>query len=202
MRRYIGLMVVQVYSYTKPANRRRTLVASVGLLVAAGFLAWMMTASRAGGMALPRVTPPGWAISFQPPPRFHNDQYGDTPLGPAYQCGSFTPDGRVVLLEVYRLEEGDVPDALAACERVLQVFLPQPAPGVYSPNLTDFDKKLGGLDAVEVWNPFASGMVVRAAVLPSGDAYVVTLAVQGGEIGRDLYQLFEFACASIEVQPE
>jgi hypothetical protein len=201
VRRYIESVVVQVYSYTKPANRRRTLLASLGLLIAAIALAWTMAAGRAGGTALPRVTPPGWAISFQPPPRFRNDQYGYTPLGPAYHCDSVTPGGRAVLLEVYRLEGGDVPDPLAACDRVLQAFLTQPAPGMYSPNLTRFDKKLGPLVAVEVWNPFASGMVVRAAVLPGGDAYVVTLGVQGGEIGQDLYHLFELACASIEVQP-
>lgn len=201
-RRYIATVVVQIYSYTKPASRRRTLAASSGLLIAAIALAWTMAAGRVGGLALPRVAPPVWVISFQPPPRFRNGQYGNTPLGPAYHCDSLTPDGRAVLLEVYRLDAGDIRDSEAACHRLLRAFLAQPRPGTYSPTLTRFDKKLGPLDAVEVWTPFASGMVVRAAVLPGGDAYVVMLAVQGDEIGGDLYQVFELACASIEVRPE
>ncbi len=189
-------MVIAVYGTEKAAVPRRAWFASILLLVTTSALAWTMTRSRSGEALGPRIEPAGWSISFRPPRGFPAGKFGPTTLGPAYPFYGRTPAGGRAVLALFRLEGAGVGDALAVCERVLRAHTLPPPLIVSVSRLTRFDRKLGPLDAVEIWDPLP-GVVVRAAVLASGEAYAVSLRAEG-RIDQRLYRRFESTCASSE----
>jgi hypothetical protein len=195
--RYIDPMVVEVYTGSKPAEPRRALIAALLLLAAACVVAWTMAAGRSGGALAPRIKPPGWAISFQRPARFRVGEFVPTPLGSVYRFIAFTPQRVPVLLAIHRMTLAPGTDPRTACDRVLRAYL-GPRVSLWSPPaFTWFDKKLGSLSAVEVWDPLVESIVIRGTVLPSGEAYAVILSVRG-RIQPELYRVFDRTCASIE----
>ena len=190
-------MVVEVYASGKPAIPRRALFASIFLLVAASALAAAMAWHRSGELLARGIEPPGWSISFRPPRRFHSGQFGSTKLGSAFLCHGRTRAGAPAALAVYHLEGAVVGGAQAVCERVLRAHAGLPLPTAGMTHLTRFDKKLGRLDAAEIRDE-QLGVVVRAVVLDSDDAYAVSLSVDGADISEDVYRLFDLTCSSIE----
>ena len=189
-------MVIEVYSIQKPVVPRRALVASILLLLLASFLAVAMTWARGGDALGSRLEPEGWSISFRPPRRF-SGEFGLSGLGPAYQFyGSTKPEG-VAILVVYRLEDTTPGSAREVCEQVLSAHIGLAMPPVGTARFAWFDRKLGPLDAVEVWEPLMD-VLVRAVALEPGDAYALSIGVRGGRISPDTYRLFDQICASIE----
>lgn len=191
-------MVIALYGGEKPAVPRRTWVASVLLLVLTSALAWAMTKSRSGETLGPRLEPTGWSISFRPPRRFPVGEFGPTKLGTAYRFYRRTPEGGLAVLAVFRLEGTGISDARVVCERVLSAHTRLPTLMISASRLTRFDRKLGPLDAVEIWDPQLA-VVVRAAVLAGREAYAVSLRVEG-RIDQCSYSLFQLICASGEYQ--
>ena len=189
-------MAIQVYSIEKPAVQRRALIASILLLLLASCLAAAMTWARSSDAPGPRVEPEGWSISFRPPRRF-NGTFGLTTLGPAYQFdGSARPEG-VAILVVYRLGRRSADGARDVCERVLGAHFGPNLHPVGTARFAWFDRRLGPLDAVEIWEPLMD-VLVRAAVPERGDAYALSVAVRGGRISPETYRLFDQTCRSIE----
>ena len=189
-------MVVEVHTRKKPAIVRRVWFASLLLLAVACALAAAMTWSRSGQVLSPRVEPLGWSLSFRPPRNFRHGQIGPTRLGQAHLFFGQTEGGMEVVLGVYRMTKMAGEDAQAVCEHVLGVFeRGLPSIGGMAP-VTWFDRKLGPLDAVEVWDPLL-GMVIRATVLRNGEAYAMYFAVEG-PIDRNIYRVFDLACDSVE----
>lgn len=193
-------VVIQVYTSTKPAVPHRAWAAAALLLLMTGGLAWVMTTQRAQGLRLPRFQPPGWSISFQPPPLFKRGRILLTAIGPAYRFVALSADQAPMALTVIRVGLDRTDDSVVICERVLKTFFGRNNRWRSTSGFTDRTKKLGPLDAVELWDPTLGtnpSVIVRGTTLEDGDAYAVSLAVKG-EIGQDLYALFEEACLSIE----
>ena len=192
-------MVVEVYTGSKPAKPRRALLAALLLLAAACVAAWTMSANRSGGVLPTRLKPPGWAISFQRPARFREGKPLLTPLRSAYPFFALTPERVPVFIAIHRMELARGTDPRTACDRILRADLGPRVSFLDTTTLTWFDKKLGSLDAVEVWNPLIESIVIRGTVLPSGETYAVSLRTDG-RIPPELYRVFERTCASIEYQ--
>lgn len=189
-------MAIQVYSIERPAVPRRALIASILLLLLASCLAAAMTWARSSDAPGSRIEPEGWSMSFRPPRRF-DGTFGLTTLGPAYQFdGSARPEG-VAILVVYRLEGTSAHGARDVCECVLGAHFGLGITPVERAHFAWFDRKLGPLDAVEVWEP-VTDVLVRAVVLEHGDAYALSVAVRGGRISPETYRLFDQTCSSIE----
>ena len=192
-------VVIQVYTSTKPAVPHRAWLAAALLLLLTGGLAWIMTTQRRAGVPLPRFEPPGWSISFQPPSLFRRGRILLTPIGPAYRFVAYSTTRAPLLLTIMRVGLEPTDDPVVICERVLRTFFTLADGWRSASGLIDRTKMLGPLDAVELWDPNLSrrlSVIVRAATLDDGDAYAVSLAVEG-EISADLYELFDETCRSI-----
>lgn len=194
-------MTIQLYSSTKPALPHRTWISATSLLLATLILAFIMTWQRAGGIPAPRFEPPGWAISFQPPSGFHSALPMLTPVGPAYQFRSLPDGGAAIILTLTRAGLDPTDQPITVCKRVFRTFLRSGDSWYGDLALTDDTKKLGPLNAVELWdpNPNINNIIVRAVVLEDGDAYAVSLAVQGG-ITPTIYEVFDQACSTVAMQ--
>lgn len=189
-------MIIEVHTREKPAVPGRAWLAAFLLLVVASALAAALSWGRAGDVLSARIEPPGWMISFRPPRRFETGEFGHTAFGQAYRFHGATPAGDATLA-VYRVEGIDI-DARALCDRLLQAHWGLDPPPVGMSRLTRLDTRLGPFRAVEIRDPLI-GVVVRAAELGGAGAYAVSLAVQGAEIDRESYRLFDLTCASVEV---
>ncbi len=189
-------MAVEVYTGVKLAIPRRTLFASIFAFLLVSLLAAAMTWTRSGDKLAPRITPEGWSVSFRPPQRFVGE-FGLTKLGPAYQFYGSTKEGVPATLVVYHLEGTWTGDAATACDRVLRAHIGPGSPPAGIARLTRLDRKLGTLDAVEMWDSLLN-VVVRAVVLEPGNAYALSASVHGAPLDAESYGLFNHICASVE----
>jgi len=187
---------MEVYTGEKPAIGRRAWLAAVLLMVIVTTLAGGMTWRRSEDSLAARVTPAGWSISFCPPRRFQESELGPTMLGSAFRFRGWSAGGAAALLAVHRLDRWRVQDSLAACDLVLSAHVAPTLPDSMTTRETQFNKKLGPFEAVEVHDPFI-GVVVRAAVLENGEAYAVSLGVDGPVIDDRSYRAFDLTCGSI-----
>ena len=173
------------------------MTASVTLLLFAGTLAWGLAWRRSGDQLAPRVSPEGWAISFQPPRRMPSLRSLSTSLGPAYLFNGPTRSGTAAVLVVYRLTDPIPTDALSVCLRVLNasMFLPPSHDAGTRPK--PIRTKLGSREAVEVRSA-RLGMIVRAVVVDRTEAYAVAVGIEGTGMDPDAYRLFNLTCESVE----
>ena len=195
----IRFMSIEVFVSERPAVRRHTWAASVLTLGVSVTLAAVMVWQRSGDLLAPRIEPHGWSVSFRPPRRARDPEFGTTILGPAYRFRGWSAAGRGVLLVVQRLEGWSVEDPLAACDLILRAYAAPVLAAGLPTRAVSFEKKLGPLEAVEVDDP-ALGVVVRAAMLDNGEAYAVSLAVDGPARDERWYGLFESTCESVRRQ--
>ena len=73
---------------------------------------------------------------------------------------------------------------------------PRPASTTVA-SVTRFDRTLGKLDAVEIWDPRRSA-IVRAVVPSNDEAYAVLLYVDGPTVYEKAYGVFDLTCRSAE----
>jgi len=192
-------MPVEVYGQAKPASPRRALGASVALLLLAALLAAAMTRARGGDPLGPRVRPEGWLASFRAPRRFQGEDYGLRDIGLPYIVHGKTRAGSLATLAVYRVDGPSFRSATALCDSVIRAHLGFPRGLWPTRRLTRLDRKLGPEPAAEIIDSNAGG-VVRAVVLPGGEAYAVWLGVEGPAIDRSTFRLFDLTCQSFEFQ--
>lgn len=190
-------MLVEVFTNEKAPLPRRAMTASLALLLAAGTLAWGIAWQRSGNQLAPRVSPEGWAISFQPPRRLSSLRSLSTSLGPAYLFNGLTRSGTPTVLVVYRLTDPIPKEALSVCVRVLSASMFLAPPGDPGARPEPIRSRLGSRDAVEVQDQ-RLGMIVRAVVLDKTEAYAIAVGVEGTGMDPDAYRLFNLTCESVE----
>jgi len=189
-------MLIEVYSGEKPAIGRRAWLAAIVLFALVAGLAAQMTWRKSQAGLAPRITPPGWSVSFCPPEHFPESEFGPTVLGPAFRFRGRSTGGTIAQLVVFRVDGWGAQDALEVCAMVLNAFSSGSLLHSMSTRVTRLDRKLGPLDAVEVTDSEA-GVVVRAAVLDSGEAYAVLLGVDGPPVDARAYREYELTCDSV-----
>ena len=180
----------------------RALTVSILLLVLAAALAWQMARRREGDPLGERNHPRGWTISFRAP-RFMLE-------GESIRRGQeeivlfYSPlgDAAELTLAFRRVPVRRDTTAIDVCRQVYNAragwlsglyrfTFPRPA-----------RSELTGKEAVQVIDQ-RLGLVVRAIVLPRGQAYAVSLSVESGsaiKLSDDLLGLFERVCDSVQLE--
>jgi hypothetical protein len=189
-------MSIEVYVGTRPTISRRAWLVSILLLTVSVALAATMTWRRSDDPLAARIRPVGWSISFRPPRRFQESEFGATVLGSVFRFRGWSTTGAAALLAVHRLDRWPVADPLAACELVLSAYIVPRLPDSMTTRFTRFDTKFGPFDAVEIHDPLL-GVIVRAAVFEDGEVYAISLGVDGPMIEDRSYRAFDLACRSI-----
>ena len=191
-------MPAEVYSATKPAAPYRAWVLSVLLLLVACVLAANVVRQGAGTWRPGSlIEPEGWEIAFRAPAQFEEVQAPKELFGAVYIFRQTDADGRLLEMLFWRLRAdgqtsaGKIAQAIVDKSRSwLSLFVGPPA--------TRSLGRLGNREAVEILEPTVP-MVVRAAILPSGWSYAVSLRIEGGPIDTGLYALFDMTCRSVRV---
>lgn len=191
-------MLIEVHSGEKPAIARRAWVTAILLFLVVMALAAGMTWGRAGNPLARRIEPGGSAASLRPPRTFRPGPRIPTGTGSAYTFLGMSSAGAKAMLLVHCPDGILRSDSLTFCSRVLSQDFPQPKLAGLIP-LIGFGRKLGSHDAVEIWDPVLN-VVVRGLVLESGAASAVSLGVEGDTIDKEMYELFDATCRSIEFQ--
>ncbi|MFQ5591516.1 MAG: hypothetical protein ACE5HE_10165, partial [Phycisphaerae bacterium] len=189
----------EVYSSVKQHSPRRTLAATVFVLLSVSALALDMSLRRSARPLSGRVQPPGWTISFEFPKGWLRGLIANR--GPVTVIAFSQPEGTrhsatIVFWRLMHWDDND-PDAIAS--NLLREHgggEPQASGGV---GARKSDTKLGAGEACERVDAQHS-TVVRAALFSAGDAYAVSLNVDNGVIGEHLYNLFDLSCRSIRIE--
>lgn len=185
------------HSPDKPENSVRTIPVSLALLALAVILAGAMSHARSGDLLGARVQPGGWTVSFRPPRRFQSQQFGAAPLDLPYIAHGRTRFGDKAILAVYRLDATGFADPTAVCESVIRSNSDLQSGDWLTGRRLRSDRRIGGNPAVEIALR-EMGIVARAVLLPSGEAYAVWLGVEGAPLDDNTYRLFDLTCLSFE----
>jgi len=184
-------------SLKKPADKLRTMPAALALLVLALALAATMSRTRGKETMGARIRPGGWTASFRPPRRFRSEQFGAVPVDLPYIAHGRTRSGADAILAVYRLDASAFADPTAVCDSVIRSNLRLRSGDPLTARRVRLDRRIGSEPAAEIALVDA-GIVARALLLPSGEAYAVWLGVAGTPMDDDTYRLFDLTCLSFE----
>jgi len=189
------LMSLEVYSAARPAISLRAWGMAVFLFLAASGLAGWLSRSRAGQVLSQTVSPPDWNISFRAPGRSEEWVSAGEAASPPLLYRATVGPGATAEIGVWRFEPGVGLQPGEVCDRITRPY----ASFMYTllvPPPPKRKENLGPWAAIEAQHP-SIPMVVRAAVLPGGEAYAVSLRVEGGTLDERLYRAFTAVCDSI-----
>lgn len=184
----------EVHRTSKPALHGRPVAASALLLLIVVALAAGMSWRRAHDPLAPVIALRQFGASFRPPKQFVRFQplvQGSTLM---LHFQSDPTAGPVARLTYWRFE----PRQEISAERLAEFVMGELEVGTVHRSAGDTvkaTKRLGGHDGVEMTSSGGSSLA-RAVVLSSGTAFAVSLDVDDGPIGGELYQLFDQSCDS------
>lgn len=136
-------------------------------------------------------------MSFRPPRRFESQQFGAVSLDLPYIAHGRTRSGDEAVLAVYRLDATAFADPAAVCESVIRSNLGVQSGDRFAERRVRSDRRIGDDPASEI-ALVDMGVVARAILLPSGEAYAVWLGVSGAPLDDNTYELFNLTCLSFE----
>jgi hypothetical protein len=192
-------MVISVYSPSKEALPRRALVSTLLLLGVVSLLAAEMSWHRTSNPLGSRVKPGGWAVSFEPP-----RGWGAGPPAPAgnpvaLPYHGITRTGQPAAMVFWRLEKPLKNDLPMICATILDqhdVFLP---PDLQAIGYGEKRATLCDVEGLEQIGPHNQA-VVRAVMLSTGEAYAVSLSIEGATIDDHTYRIFDLTSQSVRFE--
>ena len=193
-------MRIEVHAPQKPTLGRRPLIATLTLLIITSLLAVSQTKRRDREPLAMTLQPPGWAVTFESPPRFSPAGVNHTKLGVAYRFLAHADESRRVMIMVLRVQPGLGRDASAIGHRILNSFTPRALLITGTARESRTDVSLGPLPAHEIWDP-SQEILVRVGMFPDGDAYAVVAAADV-HIDREVYETFERTCDTFALRED
>ncbi|UCE60549.1 MAG: hypothetical protein JSU63_02125 [Phycisphaerales bacterium] len=192
-------MVISVHSPTKEALPRRTLFATLLLLGVVSLLAVQMSWQRAGNPLGPQVKPGDWAISFEPPRGWVAAPPAPAGNPIALPYHGVTRSGQPATMVFWRLERPPENDLPLICAMILDQHDVLVPPDLRAIGYGERPADLCDVDGLEQSGP-RNQAVVRATVLSTGNAYAVSLSIDGATIDDHTYRIFDLAARSVRCE--
>ncbi len=192
-------MSIEIYTQTKPAHSRRTLLSSLVLIFGTGLLATQMTQARSAGQLGRRVELKAMGCSIKP---LRGATLGKAVTLPPWKVQMFhdlVSPWMPADFAVWRASLGErgASDRLAA-EIFEELFRDAVTGGGRPSGVRSRQVLVGPYSAVEVWNE-ESGIIVRVGEVP-GKGYIALSMISGKPL-KDWRTAFDRSCRSLEVTP-